>query len=120
MMLEIDFWQWWILAGLLMGAEILVPGAFLLWIGLSALATGALVYFIPDMPGMVGLLIFGVGSVIFALIGNKFMQSHRKETDAPFLNERGSQYIGQTVTVVKAIKNGAGKVRVGDTEWLAE
>ena len=33
---------------------------------------------------------------------------------------RGAQYIGRIVIVEEAIRNGRGKVRVGDTIWAAE
>ena len=35
------------------------------------------------------------------------------------LNDRTAQLIGQVVTVVVAIENGEGRVRVGDSEWSA-
>ena len=33
---------------------------------------------------------------------------------------RGAQYIGRKVVVADAIRNGRGRVRVGDTIWAAE
>ena len=42
------------------------------------------------------------------------------KTDEPQLNIRGAQYIGRKVIVEDAIRNGRGKVRVGDTIWAAE
>jgi membrane protein implicated in regulation of membrane protease activity len=41
-------------------------------------------------------------------------------SDQPQLNVRGAQYIGREATVAEAIVNGRGKIRVGDTLWLAE
>jgi inner membrane protein len=42
------------------------------------------------------------------------------KSDLPDLNERGQQYIGRSLVVEQAIQNGRGKVRAGDTLWLAE
>jgi membrane protein implicated in regulation of membrane protease activity len=41
-------------------------------------------------------------------------------SDLPYLNVRGQEYVGRAVTVEEAIRNGRGKVRVGDTLWAAE
>ena len=36
-------WSWWIFGLLLLAAELLVPGVFLIWIGASAIIVGALI-----------------------------------------------------------------------------
>jgi membrane protein implicated in regulation of membrane protease activity len=38
----------------------------------------------------------------------------------PMLNDRGGQLVGETVVVASAIDGGRGKVRHGDSEWLAK
>jgi membrane protein implicated in regulation of membrane protease activity len=90
-----NFWIWWILAAVLMGLEIFAPGAFMIWIGFGAALTGVFAWIFPGIGIELQLLFFAIFSVILAVIGRK------------------------TVMVTKAIKNGKGKVRVGDTEWLA-
>ncbi|MEP6881191.1 MAG: NfeD family protein, partial [Dokdonella sp.] len=40
--------------------------------------------------------------------------------DQPLLNRKGDRMIGQHVTVVDAIVNGRGKVKVDDSVWLVE
>jgi membrane protein implicated in regulation of membrane protease activity len=42
------------------------------------------------------------------------------KSDQPDLNRRGAQFVGLTVCVEEAIEHGRGKVRVGDTLWIAE
>ena len=39
---ELGPWTWWIAGLVFLGLEILVPGVFLLWIGLAAIVVGAL------------------------------------------------------------------------------
>ena len=52
---------WWILALLLIAGELLVPGYFMLWIGMAAAAMGVLVWLVPGL----GLL---AQAVLFALL----------------------------------------------------
>jgi hypothetical protein len=40
-------------------------------------------------------------------------------TDEAALNRRGDSYVGEVVTLAEPIVDGRGKVRVGDTVWLA-
>ena len=40
---------WWILAFVLIGAELLAPGYFLIWIGFAAAALGAVTFFTPEL-----------------------------------------------------------------------
>lgn len=42
------------------------------------------------------------------------------KTDQPDLNRRSAQFVGRVVVVEEAIANGRGKVRIGDTLWMAE
>ncbi len=114
-----NFWIWWILAAVLMGLEIFAPGAFMIWIGFGAALTGIFAWIFPGIGIEFELLFFALFSVILAVIGRNYVGSRQTPTDHPNLNVRGAQYIGKTVVVTKTIKNGKGKVRVGDTEWLA-
>ena len=42
------------------------------------------------------------------------------KTDQPDLNRRSAQLVGRVAVVEEAIANGRGKVRIGDTLWMAE
>ena len=43
-----------------------------------------------------------------------------ESSDRPLLNRRAEQFIGQRYTLETAIVGGKGKVRIGDSPWLAE
>ena len=111
---------WWILALLLIGGEVLVPGYFLLWIGLAAAAMGVLLWLLPGM----GLLLQAVLFALLALAACVFYAHRlrpRIERSAPgseLLNRRAEQMIGQRYVLTEAIVNGRGKARVGDGQWL--
>ncbi len=111
---------WWILALLLIAGEVLLPGYFMLWIGLAAAAMGVVLWAAPTL----GLL---TQAVWFALLAFAFCVGYarwlrpRLERSSPGderLNRRGEQMIGQRYVLVEPIVNGRGKARVGDGQWL--
>lgn len=111
-------WTWWIAGAILVALEIILPGTYLLWAGISAAAIGVLIYFIPDVPVTIQLALFAVFAIAAIFISRKFLQRNKDgESD---ISLRGAHYIGREVTVENAITGGAGKVRVEDTVWLAE
>lgn len=117
---EVEFWYWWVAAVFLLGVEMLSPGFFFLWMAVSALVTGLLLLIMPFLSVEMQLFIFAVLSMSSVLVWKHYMKRHPEKTDHPHLNERGSQYIGRTFTLIEAIENGQGKVKVGDSLWKVE
>jgi inner membrane protein len=117
---ELGAWNWMVLGCILMALEIMLPGFFLLWIGIAALITGAIslvVWGNPWWPWEVQVLVFAVLAVNAAYTGNKMMRERRNESDQPLLNQRSEQMIGKLATLTEPIKDGHGRVRIGDTLW---
>ena len=112
-------WNWLILAALLFAIETVLPGVHLMWFGVAALIVGVL----GLMTGLAWewqLIAFAILSVITVFLARKYARSSHAESDTPDLNVRGAEYVGRIVTVEEPIRGGRGKVRVGDTLWLAE
>jgi len=111
---------WWILALLLIAGELLLPGYFLLWIGLAAAAMGVVLWADPALGLLAQAILFGL--LAFAsCIGYARWLRPRLERRAPGgerLNRRAEQLIGQRYELVEPIVNGRGKARVGDGQWL--
>lgn len=109
----------WLSLGLILGvAEMVAPGFFLMWLGLAALTVGVLDYFLPITVAY-QVAMFAVLSVLAVFAGKKFLQQNPIESDDPKLNDRGARLKGEIVTVVEAISNGHGRVKVGDSVWSA-
>ncbi len=109
----------WLSLGLILGvAEMVAPGFFLMWLGLAALTVGVLDYFLPITVAY-QVAMFAVLSVLAVFAGKKFLQQNPIESDDPQLNDRGARLKGEIVTVVEAISNGHGRVKVGDSVWSA-
>ena len=117
---ELGPWSWWIVGLLFLGLEILVPGVFLLWIGLAAMVVGALSFPLWGMAiwgWQLQFLVFAVLSVAFALIGRR-MSWTNQESDQPMLNRRVEGLVGRTATLAEPISDGKGRIRLDDTTWI--
>lgn len=111
-------WLWLALGLFLAAAEILVPGFFLIWLAAAAVLTGLLVWLVPiGMPLQV--LFFAVVAFIAVLAARRMLRDHPMEELDPKMNRRGARLAGETAVVVQAIEAGQGRVRHGDSEWLA-
>jgi inner membrane protein len=112
-------WNWIILGCILLALEIVVPGFYLLWIGIAALLTGTLSFQLADVAlwtWQAQTVFFLVLSIAAALIGRQVF-SGGEDTDQPLLNRREQQMIGTLATLEEAIHDGRGFVRIGDTLW---
>lgn len=117
---ELGLWNWMVLGCVLLALEIVVPGFFLLWIGIAALITGALSLLLWDAAYWVWqtqVVVFLILAVASAYAGNRLMRGSGGDSDMPLLNRRGEQMIGKVATLTEPIKDGHGRVRIGDTMW---
>ncbi len=109
----------WLIGGLVICmAEMLLPGAFLLWIGLGAVATGVFLLAAPNALGAEGLiLLFAAFAVIFSLGGRFVYGSISKSIKPEFLGQRAQGLIGRSFLLESAIVNGEGRIKVQDSVW---
>ncbi len=56
-------------------------------------------------------------SLASAYVGTRIVRSRNGETDQPLLNRRGEQMIGRTATLSEPIREGRGRIQLGDTLW---
>jgi membrane protein implicated in regulation of membrane protease activity len=111
---------WWLIAAVLLGgAELLVPGVFLVFLAFAAAVTGVFLLFFPELPVAAQLLSFAAWSAIAVWIGRRWYRDNPVDSSDPLLNHRVARLLGETVTVVQAIDGGSGRVKVGDSEWIA-
>lgn len=117
---ELGPWTWWVAGMLLLGAELIAPGVFLVWIGLAAIATGilSLVLWGSIIWGwQVQLLVFAAFAVAFTLIGRRLVKTRGDTSDEPLLNQRTASLVGRTATLEDPIREGRGRIRLDDTWW---
>jgi len=111
-------WNWLILGGVLVGLEILVPGVFLIWFGLSALIVGAVALGIA-ISWQLQFVLFAVLSLTAVILSRRFFKNN-DESDKPLLNQRAEQNVGRTFVLTKSIVHGRGRVRIADSTWAVE
>ena len=105
----------WILVGLLMlGAETLLPGVFLLWVGLAAIGTGIMLL-LATPPFWVTVTVFIV--LLAAGIGTA-LRLRRQSPTRPQVNTPTSGLVGRPGVLVEPNATGP-RVRVGDSDWAA-
>ena len=111
-------WLWMIGGILLLIAEVIAPGFFLVFIGVAALATGAFTLLF-DMPLAFQLILFTIYALVAVMIGRKVYANQAADSSDPLLNDRVARMVGKSVTVIEAVDEHSGRVRVGDSEWSA-
>jgi membrane protein implicated in regulation of membrane protease activity len=52
--------------------------------------------------------------------GKRYLKANPIEALDPMMNDRGARLVGETVVVTHAIDGGNGRVKQGDSEWLAK
>ena len=111
-------WLWLSGGVLLLIAEVLAPGFFLIFIGAAAMATG-LFAILFDLGTAAQLALFALYALLALMIGRRFYGNRMADSDDPLLNDRAGRLVGKTVTVVTDVDGHGGRVRVGDSEWSA-
>ena len=111
---------WWIIAGLLLIAEMLMPGFFMIWFAAAAVVTALLNIIYPQ--GWIGEVgIFAVLAALAVAVSWRFVTaSWAVRTDQPHLNQRHEGLIGKTYPLMVPIVNGRGKLEAGGTVWDVE
>ena len=112
-------WFWLALGLVLAIGEMAIPGVFLIWLAAAALVTGLVAWVVPvGMP--VQVVLFAVLAIVFVFAGRNYLRRHPVEGADPMMNDRGGRAVGQNVIVTHAIDGGTGRVKLGDSEWLAQ
>jgi len=112
-------WLWLIGGVVLLIAEVIAPGFFLIFIGAAAIVTGLLAMLL-GLPVTVQLGAFAILAFLSARwVGRRFYASRYDYSPDPFLNNKVGRLLGKVVVVVDPVDSHGGRVRVGDSEWSA-
>ena len=118
--MRVDVIAWAVLALLLIAAETLAPGAFLLWMGLAAAAVFLGVLLVPGIPVLAQAAAFVVLSFVTIQVYRKWFRKAARQSDQPLLNRRAAQAIGRVAELDQAIDRGRGRIRLDDAFWTVE
>lgn len=113
-----DVFAWTVVALLLFAAEVLAPGAFMLWLAFAASAVLVIVWLVPGLAFLTQAVLFVVLGFASILAYRKWFRRYDNEvTDQPALNRRTAQLVGRVVPLERAIERGAGRVQIADAYW---
>ena len=105
------------MAGLvLLALELVLPGGFLLWMGIAGILTGIITLFQP-LAWPLQWLIFGVLSLVSIYAWVRLTKNRATQTDRPLLNQRTEHFMGREVVLDQPIVDGFGRLTMGDTKW---
>ncbi len=110
-------WHWLLLGMVLLIAETLLPGTFLVWFGVGAALTGGLLLLVPTLAWQAQWVVFAVLSLGSLVVWRRYRKSHPHSDDHPTLNQRGHSYAGRRFTLSTPIIDGVGKLPVDDSTW---
>jgi membrane protein implicated in regulation of membrane protease activity len=112
-------WLWLIGGVVLLIAELIAPGFFLIFIGAAAIVTGFAALLLP-IPIALQFALFAVLAFVSARYGGRRAYSMRYDYSAdPLLNDRAQRMLGKIVVATQPVDAHSGRVRVGDSEWSA-
>ena len=89
---------------ILFTGEMLVPGVYLLWLGVAAALTGVVVLLVADMGFALQALIFCLFGAPSIYIANRYFYRDKEEPEQ-LVNVRGQNHVGKTCTVVVAFES---------------
>lgn len=112
----LTFWHWLVFGMLLMALEVMIFGAFFLWLGIAALLIGVAMVFMP-MVWTLSIPLWATLSILLILGFQLYRQKNPKTEVNSGLNQRGHEFIGQVFTLDKPIQHGKGEIQTADTVW---
>jgi membrane protein implicated in regulation of membrane protease activity len=104
-----DFWIWWVLAAVLVGAELLSGTFYLLAVGIAFAMGGVAAWLGADLP--LQLLTAGVLAVVGTVLAHRWRQRRVAKTGLPDLD------VGQSVRVEAWHADGTARVVYRGTRW---
>lgn len=118
-MQNLSYWDWLALGTVLLILEVFGAGGYLLWVGIAGIIVGVVTFLIPALSWALQLPLFGILAMLTAVFWWKRQRNNVASSDQPELNSRGHELIGRTFVVQQAIVEGRGKIKVGDSVWMA-
>lgn len=110
--LNMGWWQWFSFGVALLAVELMFPGIFMLWFGISALTT-ALIVFALDISGTFPIIVFLIAGICSSFLGHNY----QKKCKAQLVNNLEKNFVGRTITLQCAIENGIGREKIDNSYW---
>lgn len=113
-----SYWYWFIAAAGLLILEIILPGIFLVWLGLAAALVGMFLVLVPDA-GPAWQLAVLAGSICAAVAAGLKWQKKLRHQQPNHLNQGLEGFIGRNVHVSQTFQHGHGRIQLEDSSYAA-
>jgi membrane protein implicated in regulation of membrane protease activity len=113
-------WVWAVAAVIIAFMELPVPGSYLIWIACAAALT-ALAGFLVELSlsaQLAAFVVFNIGTCVAGYFVYRHFDRRGRGDDS--VNRRDLDLVGAHGAASETFVNGQGRVRLGDTIWLAE
>jgi membrane protein implicated in regulation of membrane protease activity len=114
---EILYWHWLVLGIVLFLIEVMVPITFFLWLGISALFMGGLLYFFPALTIEFQLVSYGVFAILSLLFSRRAYKRLQGVKGSPSLNKRGQELIGHKFILETDLPRGETRQVIHGVDW---
>ncbi|MGG4774909.1 NfeD family protein [Paenalcaligenes sp. Me52] len=112
-------WSWFIIGCLLMALEALIPGVFILWIGVAAMVVGLFVSAWPEAPLGLQFLVLAIAIGLSVWVGLRLHRKRKLSPEQSSLNSGLHSYVGRQAVAITAFTQGQGRVRLDDSFYTA-
>ena len=112
-------WSWFIIGCLLMALEALIPGVFILWIGVAAIVVGLFVSAWPEASLGIQFVVLAVAIGLSLWAGLTLHRKRKLSTEQTTLNSGLQSYVGRHATAIIPFTHGQGRVRLDDSFYSA-
>lgn len=109
-------WAWFVTGLVLLALELAVPGGYFLWLGAAGIVTGLLAFIGPiTWPWQV--TIFGLLALAIVIGWTLVTRNRPQRSENLLLNRRADRFIGHEGVIDEPIKDGFGRLALGDSVW---
>jgi len=117
---ELIHWFWWILGGVLIISEFIIPGLVVVFVGMGAITVAILKHY-GVLEGLNAELLVWFASSLFYIFTLRFLVIKIYPSDTKKQNiDEDKDVFGQMVEVIKEIpEGGIGRVNQGESTWPA-
>lgn len=113
-----SYWYWFIAATGLLILEIILPGIFLVWLGLAAALVGLFLVLVPEAAPAWQLAVLA-GSICITVTAGLQWQKKLRYQQPNHLNQGLEGFIGRNVQVSQTFRHGHGRILLEDSSYAA-
>ncbi|MDC9594619.1 NfeD family protein [Xenorhabdus sp. IM139775] len=110
-------WFWLCFGGLLLIAELLGTGGYLLWTGTAAVVVALIAWVFPHMGWELQGILFAVLTLLSVMAWRHWLRHRPRQASDKTLNQKNHQLVGLRTRLIAGTENGFGRVKLADGSW---